>query len=235
MNTHVRQQGIAVARAKYRAEVRVATADTGCCGYIPYVGTIQISRRVFDQAEDAWDAILERLVLVRPGATLLTSPEFGDVVRHDIELIDGRRGSITERRRYEIRAMSGYETSLTHHSLQHDRRFHDIQVFDLLRQYRDDAPSRDIRQARVGGPYEPMRFPSLGAAAEWVVGALNQALRATPAQAAMASVQPAEHRGTRITALGSLGHEDPLRPWIDHHRHGPADGAHESLWTELTP
>jgi hypothetical protein len=212
MNAHVRQQGIAIARAKYHAEVRLATADTGACGYTPYLGTIQITRRVFDQAEEAWDAILERLVLVRPGATLLTSQEFGDHVRHDIELIGGRRGSITERRRYEIRAMSGYETSLTHHNLLHDRRFHDFQVFDMLRQYREDAPSRDIRQARVGGPYEPMRFPSLGAAAEWVCGAVNQALRANPALAAVASVPPAEHRGTRITALGSLSHVDVLSP-----------------------
>lgn len=238
MNLYVRQQGIAIARSRYRADVRVATSDTGSSGYLAFIGTIQLSRRAFEHPEDAWDAILERLVLVRPGATVLTSAEFADQVRNNIELIGGRTGSITERKRLEIRAMSGFETSAAHHSLRHDSRFHDFQVFELVRQYRDDAPSRDIRQARVGSPFEPYRFASLGAAAEYVVAAVNQALRDKPIEALAAGVPPAEHRGARVTELGALAHDSVHASGfgqLGHTRREPSDSSHQSLWSELTP
>ena len=238
MNLYARQHGIEIARSSYRADVRLATADTGLCGYVAYIGTIQLSRRAFERPEDAWDAILERLVLVRPGATVLMSPEFGDQVRQNIELIGGRTGSITERKRLEVRAMSGYDTALSHHALLHDSRFHDFQVFELVRQYRDDAPSRDIRQARVGTLYEPYRFASLAAAAEYVVAALKQALRDNPSVASAAGVLPAEHRGARITAFGAVVPLSPPSPRVGQiggGRRHPPDDIHESLWSELTP
>ena len=238
MNVYARQQGIEIARSSYRADVRVATADTGSSGYLAYIGTILLSRRAFEYPEDAWDAILERLVLVRPGATVLMSPEFGDQVRQNIELIGGRTGSITERKRFEVRAMSGYDTALSHHALLHDSRFHDFQVFELVRQYRDDAPSRDIRQARVGTLYEPYRFASLAAAAEYVVAALKQALRDNPSEASPTNVLPAEPRGARITALGAIVPSSPHSTRVDrigHSRRDLPEDIHESLWSELTP
>jgi hypothetical protein len=209
-----RQLWIDVARARYDADVRLAAVEPSSTwwgdlrgrpvGYVARIGRDPLSRQPFASADAAWDAILERLVIVRPGVLKLTSVEFGDRTRRARPGGDAGLVEVIERQRLEIRAMGDESSTFSPSVALPDQIVSSYQVFRLTRQYRDDAPSRDVSQVRVGSPAEPYRFRTLGAAAEYVVKAVSIALLEHPAHAITALGVPAEGRGQRMRPAEEL-------------------------------
>ncbi len=157
-------QEIAIATAKQMGITvqHETTIGLGSGYYSSYFRSYKVGPCPTEQA--AWEQVLERYAFTKPGETVFTSREYGEVAYPNTQFSNGRLGTSVRRTRIEVRQIDGH--------------FENFIVERLYRPGDEAYEPRDVTQTRdeyAGSPFKYSTVEAAKAAVRQYIGGYEEA------------------------------------------------------------